>query len=78
MSTEDILDAFGGKDAVASLTGAKPRAVEQWVRIGVPYRFWVVLESEAERRGIAGITLKTLANAKKAAVALLRRQKRAA
>ena len=67
-STEDVLTAFGGKDQVAALTGAKPRAVEQWVRIGVPYRYFGLLVKEAHQRGIPGITHATLHTAKDAAL----------
>lgn len=51
---------------MAQITGAKPRAVEQWVRIGVPYRHFGLLVREAKRRGIAGITHATLHIAKDA------------
>jgi hypothetical protein len=64
MSALDIIAAMGGKHDLAALTGAKPNAVTQWRRIGIPSRYWHVLVEEAARRGIEGITFDALAASK--------------
>jgi hypothetical protein len=65
-TTAQIIHAFGGRDAVAQLTGARPRTVEQWGRIGVPHKHFQLLVDTARRRGMRGITFETLYAAKTA------------
>lgn len=60
MDATDIINALGGKHAVSTLTGAKPNAVTQWRRIGVPAKFWPVLVERAAEAGIEGITFDAL------------------
>ena len=72
-TTREIIAAFGGLEAVAKLTDARPRTVEQWSRIGVPFKHWPLLVARAKRRGIPGITFEALYAAK---AATLRRDDR--
>ena len=65
-STERIIAAFGGRDALVTLTGARVRTVEQWVRIGIPHKHFDLLVKTAKRRGIPGITHQALYAAKAA------------
>ena len=65
-TTREIIDAFGGLEAVAKLTEARVRTVEQWTRIGVPHKHFGMLVARAKRRGIPGITFETLYAAKAA------------
>jgi hypothetical protein len=63
-TTAQIIDALGGRDAVADLTGARPRTVEQWTRIGIPHKHFGLLVEAAQSREIKGISYKTLYAAK--------------
>jgi predicted RNA polymerase sigma factor len=65
-TTAQIIDAFGGREAVAELVGAKPRTVEMWKRIGVPHKHFALLVAIARRRGMRGVTFETLYAAKAA------------
>lgn len=65
-STAQIIDALGGRDAVAALTGARPRTVEQWLRIGVPHKHFGLLVNQARVHGLHGITHEVLYAAKQA------------
>ncbi len=65
-STAQIIDAFGGRDAMAELTGTRPRTVEAWLRIGVPHKHFALLVEAARRRGIRGLSFETLYAAKTA------------
>jgi predicted RNA polymerase sigma factor len=65
-TTAQIIAAFGGRDAVATLTGARVRTVEQWLRIGVPHKHFELLVTHARARGIKGISYETLYAAKAA------------
>ena len=59
-----INDRFGGRRAVAAITGATPNAVAQWYRIGIPAKFWPILVDTAKTRKIDGITFDALASTK--------------
>ena len=72
-TTREIIDAFGGLEAVAKLTDARPRTVEQWTRIGVPHKHFALFVARAKRRGIPGITFETLYAAKAASMRRLAR-----
>lgn len=63
-TTAQIIDALGGRDAVAELTGARPRTVEQWTRIGVPHKHFGLLVDAAVARGVRGISHRALYAAK--------------
>lgn len=64
MSTDDIINLFGGRAEISSITGAKYNAITQWKQAGVPSKFWHVLVREAEERKIEGITFDALAETK--------------
>ncbi len=65
-STAQVIDAFGGRDAMAELTGTRPRTVEAWLRIGVPLKHFALLVDTGRRRGIRGLSFETLYEAKRA------------
>jgi len=67
-TTREIIAAFGGLEAVAKLTDTRPRTVEQWSRIGVPFKHFGLFVSRAKRRGISGITFEALYAAKAASL----------
>ena len=56
-----IVEALGGRNAVARLTGKNTDAVRAWYRIGVPVREWPKLLEEASRIGAKDITVDALA-----------------
>jgi hypothetical protein len=60
MTTDELLQAFGGRDAVMEITGAARNAVNNWRHDGVPFKYWPTLIEQAERRGIDGITFDAL------------------
>lgn len=60
MTTDELITAFGGREAVAQITGAKPNAITQWRLAGVPYRHWPSLIEAASSRGINGVTFEAL------------------
>lgn len=68
-STERIIAAFGGREGLVTLTGARLRTVEQWSRIGIPHKHFDRLVKAARRRGIPGITHEALYAAKAATMA---------
>ena len=65
-STAQVIDAFGGRDAMAELTGTRPRTVEAWLRNGVPQKHFALLVETARRRGLRGLSFETLYAAKTA------------
>jgi predicted RNA polymerase sigma factor len=65
-TTAQIIAAFGGRAAVAALTEARVRTVEQWLRIGVPHKYFELLVTHARARGLRGISYETLYAAKAA------------
>lgn len=60
MDAAQIIDALGGRRAVADLTGAEPNAITQWRRIGVPAKYWPTLVERASALGVEGITFASL------------------
>lgn len=50
MTASEIIEVFGGRVEIAVLTGAKPNAITQWRKGGVPPLYWHVLVAEADRR----------------------------
>ena len=60
MTTDELFEAFGGRDAVMAITGAGRNAVNNWRHDGVPFRHWPALIMEAKRRNIPGITFEAL------------------
>jgi predicted RNA polymerase sigma factor len=63
-TTAQIIAALGGRDVVAELTGARPRTVEQWLRIGVPHKHFGLLVTQARAKGIRGVNHEALYAAK--------------
>ncbi len=52
-STAEVIDALGGFDAVAELTGSKYSAVHNWKAFGAfPAKTFVIMTSELESRGL--------------------------
>jgi hypothetical protein len=66
LTTERIIAAFGGREELAALIGAKPHAISEWVRIGIPFKHFHTLVDEAKARGIKGISYRALHSAKRA------------
>jgi hypothetical protein len=60
MTTDELIEAFGGRVVVMAITGAGRNAVNNWRHDGVPFRHWQALIETAEARGIPGITMKAL------------------
>lgn len=69
MTAAQIIAAFGGRQAMADLTGAKPDAVTQWRYIGIPAKYWPRLVDAAVAKKVAGITFAVLEATKPAKVA---------
>jgi hypothetical protein len=60
MTTDEVICAFGGREAVMAITGAARNAVNNWRHDGIPYRHWQALIEAAEDQDIPGITMKAL------------------
>jgi hypothetical protein len=60
MTTDELIEAFGGRDVVMEITGAARNAVNNWRHDGVPYKHWKALIEAAEVRGVPGITMDAL------------------
>lgn len=60
MTTDDLIQAFGGREAVALVTGAKPNAITQWRYTGVPHRHWPALIEAANERHVSGVDFSSL------------------
>jgi len=60
MTGPEIIEAFGGRQAISTLTGADPDAVTQWRRNGIPAKYWHVLVERAHAASIPGITFDAL------------------
>lgn len=43
MDASSIIERLGGTRKVAEITGAKRNAVSQWLRIGIPAKYWPAL-----------------------------------
>lgn len=51
-TAEQVLQALGGHEAVAALTGSKPKAVTNWKYFNrFPSRTYVAMTGELKRRG---------------------------
>jgi hypothetical protein len=61
MNASDIIEALGGRTEIAALTTAKPNAVTQWRKAGIPPFYWHVLVRAAEEKKVSGISFETLA-----------------
>lgn len=58
-----VIDSLG-RDAIAEATGVKRNTVDWWVkRQAIPARKWPTIIHLAERKGVHGITLDSLARA---------------
>jgi len=64
MTGAEIIEAFGGRQAIAVLTGADPAAVTQWRRNGIPAKYWHVLVDHARRLRLPGVTFEVLRQTK--------------
>jgi hypothetical protein len=60
MTTDELFDAFGGREVVMAITGAARNAANNWRHDGIPFKHWPALILAAERRGIDGITFDAL------------------
>lgn len=69
MTTDEIFEAFGGRDAVMAITGAARNAANNWRRDGIPFKHWPALILTAEKRGLNGITFDALQSTRPQAVA---------
>jgi hypothetical protein len=50
-----LLAAFGGRNTISEITGARYNAITQWRLSGVPFRYWIPLLDAAAERNIAGV-----------------------
>ena len=64
MSTDDILDKFGGVAGTAALCNCKKNAVYNWRRAGIPAKFWHVLAHAAAEKKIDGLTIAVISQAR--------------
>jgi len=60
MTGSEIIQAFGGRQRLAALTGASPAAVGMWRRIGIPAKYWPELVDHAAKLGISNINFASL------------------
>jgi hypothetical protein len=56
MTTDQVFQAFGGRDAVMEITGQSRNTVNHWRTTGIPWRHWPALKRAAAKRKIPGIT----------------------
>lgn len=78
MTPTDIIAAFGGRQPMAQITKAKPTAVTQWRRIGIPAKYWPDLVALAPGRGVEGLTFDVLRATKPPRVKKASRRRKAA
>jgi integrase len=52
MKVPEIIEKLGGRRSVSEITGAKPNAITQWRRKGIPPVYWHVLVKAAEERHV--------------------------
>lgn len=64
MKAHDIIHAFGGRQVVAEIVGAKPTAVGMWRKNGVPSKYWPTLVNAAKLRRVRGVTFDVLQGSK--------------
>lgn len=51
-TTSEVMDALGGNDAVADVTGSKPKAVWNWRKAGTfPSNTYVAIAAALEAKG---------------------------
>ena len=67
MTTNEIINALGGRKAVSDVTGTTPNAVTQWRKAGIPPLHWHKLVATPEAQ-THGITFDTLASAERVAM----------
>lgn len=61
-TVDDIIDALGGTGAVAQARGLTPSTVSSWrKRQSIPGDRWMDLAELARERGVAGVTVESLA-----------------
>lgn len=61
MTSREIINRMGGYLAVAAMLDVKPSCASNWLARGIPARYWPAVVSEAQARGIQGISFETLA-----------------
>lgn len=69
MTTDELFEKFGGREAVMAITGAARNAANNWRHDGVPFKHWAPLIEAAEQSGIEGITFDALRGTRPKAVA---------
>jgi len=55
-TAREIIDAFGGTRALGDLLGRPRNVVSQWLRIGIPPKYW----PELSRRAAEGIATESI------------------
>src|SRR3954463_12946360 len=60
MTVDDIMDALGGRKAVASALGVSRCAPYNWRQDGIPARHWPDLMQRAAVLGIKGVSFEVL------------------
>jgi len=54
MKASEIIERFGGRDALADALGQRPKTVEQWMRRNrIPWHWHIPLLRLAEQQGVA-------------------------
>lgn len=51
-SHTDVIEAFGGRRALAEAVGVRPELAIHWHRRGIPAKYWPRVEEAAQSRGI--------------------------
>lgn len=62
-SHSDIISLWPSYSSLAEDLGVKAHAVQKWkMRDSIPGEYWTRIAEDAQRRGLAGVTLETLAD----------------
>lgn len=56
LDATQIIEAMGGREAVMREFGVSRTAVYNWLRDGIPSKFWLDFVEKAAARGIHGVT----------------------
>jgi len=51
ISADEVIDALGGTNGVSDLIGARPSAVSNWRRLGLPPRTYIALSEALKAKG---------------------------
>jgi hypothetical protein len=60
MTAEQIIDALGGRKALAEVVGVSRHAPYNWLTDGIPSRHWPDLVERAAKLGVQGVTFNAL------------------